>query len=144
MAELPPNPYSPFGYGSPSRLAGGGGGFRLGSIQPPSAANANASLDEIRAMLPEPLSVNERIWQNYVRPLKMTPDEMLASEPVWSAALERGAGNLQRTHAAFADIANDMFSRMGVNRYMTPETARLYMNAERARFGKGLKLVPNE
>ena len=98
--------------------------------QPGGAANQNVSQAEVKAMLPPPLSRAERDWQNYGR--RMSPDDVLGSEPVWSWAnlyQQQGLGRAE----GFADAANDFWQRMGANRYITPEQARRHMAVEEAK-----------
>ncbi len=96
-------------------------------------ANANVSQAEVVANLPQ-LSANDRIYQNYVK--SMTPDEMLKSEPVWSASSNLASSKGISPGEAFAEVANDMFRRMGANRFMTPRAARVYMARERGHLGE--------
>jgi hypothetical protein len=98
-------------------------------IRAPKAANVNTSKAEVLADLPPPLSPSDRIWQNYVK--RMGPDEMLKSGPVWSAAENLSAAKGISPSEAFAEVANDMFGRMGANRFMTPAQAKMHMARER-------------
>jgi hypothetical protein len=94
-------------------------------VEPARPANSNYGL-------PEPLSFKDRIWQNYTR--RMSPEEALQSEAIWSGAKqlakERG---IPESHA-FAELANDYFARGGHNRFMTPEVARRFMGEARGIF----------
>ncbi|WP_454916546.1 hypothetical protein [Xanthobacter sediminis] len=112
-----------------------GGGVRFLETAPASPVNANASPQEVRAMIPEPLSRQDRDWQNYGR--FMSPDDVLGSEAVWGAA-SSGADRAQ----SFADAANDLWRRMGANRYMSPDMARRYMAVEEAKM-RGIQPVGN-
>jgi hypothetical protein len=98
-------------------------------IRAPKAANVNTSKAEVLADLPLPLPPSDRIWQNYVK--RMGPDEMLKSEPVWSTAENLSAAKGISPSEAFAEVANDMFGRMGANRFMTPAQAKMHMARER-------------
>jgi len=98
-------------------------------VRAPKAANVNTSKAEVLADLPPPLPPSDRIWQNYVK--RMGPDEMLKSEPVWSAAENLSAAKGISPSEAFAEVANDMFGRMGANRFMTPAQAKMHMARER-------------
>ncbi len=115
------------GIGIPPKMEGVGITFRTTEKHP---ANSNVSQAEVIADLPPPLSTNDRIYQNYAK--SMSPDEMLKSEPVWSASANLSESKGISPGEAFAEIANDMFRRMGANRYMTPRAARVYMARERA------------
>lgn len=106
--------------------------------RPGEPANVNTSQAEIRESLPGPLSLFERNWQNYGS--RMTPDEVMGSEPVWGAAQQYADQGLGRSQG-FAAAANDMWQRMGANRYITPEMAQRYMNVEEAK-QRGIKLIP--
>jgi len=107
--------------------------------KPPEPANTNVSQAQVKAMLPEPLSRRERDWQNYGK--HMSPDDVLGSEVVWSAAAlgqESGLGRAEE----FAAAANDLWKRMGANRYITPELAERYMRVEEAK-AKGIGPAPS-
>lgn len=104
---------------------------------PPDAANSNKSQAQIKAELPEPLSRADRDWQNYG--VRMHPDEVLNSEVVWGAGrlgAEQGLGRAE----SFAQAANDLWRRMGANRYITPEQARRHIAVEEGRM-RGIKGV---
>jgi hypothetical protein len=104
------------------------GGVSLTEGAPPPPSNVNVSQQQVRDMIPEPLPRQDRDWQNYGR--NMSPDEVMGSEPVWgAAATAEGQGRAE----AFAEAANDMWRRMGANRYITPEIARRYMATEEAK-----------
>lgn len=92
---------------------------------PPAPANENIPLAD---RLPPPLSRMERDWQNYGS--KMSPDEVLQSEPVWGAAQlgkENGTGEAK----SFADMANFFWQRMGANRFISEEQAAKILRAQR-------------
>ena len=102
-------------------------------------ANMNVSQKEIIEMIPPPLSRMDRDWQNYGRFMK--PDDVLDSEVVWGAGnlgAEQGLGRAE----SFASAANDLWKRMGANRFITPELARKYMlRQEKSSAGFNPKIV---
>ncbi len=106
------------------RGEGAGGGY----TPPPKAANTNTSQAEIKASI-QPLSLKDRNWQNYGS--NMHPDEVLTSEPVWGGARRLAEEKGIPAHEAFADLANDLWQRMGANRYISPEMAKSYMRIQR-------------
>jgi len=116
-------------------MAGGGPGRipaeqMLENIRSPVAANRNVSQQQIKEMVGQPLSQFDRDWQNYIS--KMSPDEVMGSDPVWAAAnraAEQGVGRAK----GFADAANSFWQRMGANRYISEEQARRYMAIEEAK-----------
>ncbi len=120
---------SALGIGVPPRMEGAGVTFKSGGGRP---ANSNVSQAEVIANLPPPLSATDRIYQNHVRPLKMSPDEMLKSEPMWSTAANVSEARGVPLSDAFAEVANDVFRKMSANRYMTPRMARVFIARERA------------
>jgi hypothetical protein len=127
--------YDPSGgslLGSGAVVPSGRAGFRMGeAAELPRPANTNPAQAEVISGLPPPLTANERIYNNYVRSLRMTPDEMLKSEPVWSTAANLAQERGMPPHEAFAQVVNDMYQRMGANQYITPQQAKLLMARER-------------
>ena len=76
-----------------------------------------------------PVQFLDRIWNNYAS--RMSPDEFLKSEPLWSSA-QQVSDQMGMSYAgAFAHVANAMFSRMGANRHLTDEAARRFIARER-------------
>lgn len=111
---------------SGSVMSRGAAAARLKSAKP---ANQNASRKEIIESLPPPKSFMDRIWDNYAK--RMTPDEFLESEPLWGGAKNLSEASGISESEAFAQIANEIFGRMGANRYMTPQNARSYIGRAR-------------
>jgi len=122
--ERPRNPFEQIVGG---RIRGGEGG----AGGPPRPANQNVSQEEVRRMIPEPLTLEERAWQNYGR--QMHPDDVMKSESVWGGAKRIAEQHGISEAEGFAHMANDLWKRMGANRYMSPEMAKRYMRVERAR-----------
>ena len=95
----------------------------------PRPANLNTSQAQVKQSLPPPKAFMDRIWDNYAK--NMTPEEFLKSEPAWSGAARLSEAQGISESEAFAQLANEMFSRMGANHFMTPQTARKFMGQER-------------
>lgn len=103
-------------------------GSRVGTMAGSSLKRA-ANLNDAAAApmgLPGPLSLSERTWQNYASKLR-DPEEVLQLDALWSP--RDGVNPAEH----FAGLANDMWQRMGANRYMTPEMADRYMRIERGK-----------
>jgi len=71
-----------------------------------------------------------------------TPDDILNSDALWYMAQQKANTGVDFSQA-FADLANEVWSRMGANRYITPRMAQSHINRERASLA-GIQLVPVE
>ncbi len=91
-------------------------------LTPRPAANA-------RPEVGPPLSLMDRNWQNYGQHMK--PDDVVSSEAVWGGARRLSEETGVPVQNAFAQLANDMWQRMGANRYITPDSARREMGKQR-------------
>lgn len=91
--------------------------------------SAKISMEDIEDRLPPPKSFMDRIWDNYAK--RMTPEEFLQSEPLWSGAHQMSQETGMPEYEAFAYIANQIFQRMEANRYMTPQAAKRFMHQAR-------------
>lgn len=80
------------------------------------AASDAHSNELTRRVIPRPLSLADRTWQNYASKLT-NPDDVLQLDALWAA----------KSPKEFAALANDMWGRMGVQRQMTPADAQQYM-----------------
>lgn len=105
------------------------GGAALRGLSPP-ANDAMRMRPASGLDLPPPLTPLERNWQNYGK--RMSPDDVLTSEAVWGHATRGAEAGLGRAES-FAQAANDLWQRMGANRYVSPDMARRYIAQEESR-----------
>jgi hypothetical protein len=86
-----------------------------------------------RKLIPEPLGPLERAARDTKG---MSRDEILESEPLWGHSA-RIADALGTPHSEeFSRLANRLFKTHGMDDYITPEQAKLYMQMERLKYGQ--------
>lgn len=100
----------------------------------PRPANENINIKSMGGgppprTLPQPLTIEDRAWQNYAS--KMSPDEFLKSEALWGGSKRLSEQNGTLWHEEFANLANEMFGRMGVNKFLSPTAAHKIMGEQR-------------
>lgn len=105
----------------------------------PKAANWNIPPEIQRLMAPKPFM--DRIWDNYIQHYDLNkgwsdPDSFLHSEPMWSSAQRLAEHEHIKESQAFSIIANEMYRRGGMNKFMSPHEAMRGMGEAR-----GIKLV---
>lgn len=90
--------------------------------------------DDILVRAMEPYSRIERLWYNYAR--QMTPQEFLESEALLGTVRNVVEQTGAPENVVFAETANRIFQRMGLDRIMTPMQARIELARQ-----KGIRLL---
>ena len=98
-----------------------------------SPANQNVSQAAVKAALPGELSIEDRTWQNYASKV-VHPDEVLSSEALWGGAARIAERDGISNAEAFSYLANDIWKRMGANKFITPQMAQKHILEERTKF----------
>lgn len=104
-------------------------GVSFEPAQAPKPANVTSNRDIVENVVPSPKSLLDRVYDNYTK--RMTPDEMLKSEPVWGTAKLIAERDGVPEAQAFADLANDYYAKHGINQFMSPNAARKFLAQER-------------